>query len=134
MVIAASRFDHDLEQRPPKFSGRRKGTVVGIGDRHLLQAVTMRLDVFLKVSRLIPRRTLAQEFCEKGLISVNGQPAKSAKEVNPDDEIEIRRRGSVTTVRITATPERKQLSKSGAQEIFEVVATRQLPEADLLAS
>ena len=93
----------------------------------------MRVDVFLKLSRLVPRRTLAQEFCDKGLISVNGQAAKSAKEIKPGDEIEIRRRNDVTVVKVAATPDKKQLSKTDAHEIFEMVSSRRVPETDPLA-
>ena len=50
----------------------------------------MRLDKFLKVSRLIKRRTVANEACDGGRVSVNGTPAKASREVKPGDVIEIR--------------------------------------------
>lgn len=93
----------------------------------------MRLDIFLKLSRLIPRRTLAQEFCDKGLISLNGSPAKAAKEVKPGDRIEIRRRNTLTAVKVLSVPDKKQLSKSDAGSIFEVVSTETLAGHDPLA-
>lgn len=49
----------------------------------------MRLDKFLKVSRLIKRRTLAKEVCDAGRVEVNGRPAKAAYEVKPGDRITI---------------------------------------------
>ena len=49
----------------------------------------MRLDKFLKVSRLIKRRTVAKEACEAGRVTVNGKTAKAMTEVNPGDIIEI---------------------------------------------
>ena len=49
----------------------------------------MRLDLFLKASRLILRRTLAQEFCDAGRVKVNDVKAKSSREVKELDEIEI---------------------------------------------
>ena len=49
----------------------------------------MRLDKWLKVSRLIKRRTVAQEACDGGRVSVNGVTAKSAREIRPGDIIEI---------------------------------------------
>ncbi len=49
----------------------------------------MRLDKYLKVSRLIKRRTVANEACDNGRISVNGRPAKAGYEVKPGDKIEI---------------------------------------------
>ena len=49
----------------------------------------MRLDKFLKVSRLIKRRTVANEACDNARISVNGKPAKASYSVKPGDEIAI---------------------------------------------
>lgn len=48
----------------------------------------MRLDKFLKVSRLIKRRTVANEACDAGRVSVNGKPAKASVQVKPGDVIE----------------------------------------------
>ena len=49
----------------------------------------MRLDKFLKVSRLIKRRTVANEACDNGRISVNGRVVKAGYEVKEGDKIEI---------------------------------------------
>lgn len=49
----------------------------------------MRLDKYLKVSRLIKRRTVANEACDNGLISVNGKVVKASYEVKVGDKIEI---------------------------------------------
>lgn len=49
----------------------------------------MRLDKWLKVSRLIKRRTVAQEACDGGRVSVNGQTAKPSRDVKPGDVIEV---------------------------------------------
>lgn len=82
----------------------------------------MRLDLFLKASRLIPRRSLAQEFCDKGLIKVNDAKAKSSKEVKAGDTVEIKRRNRRTTVRILAIPQGKQVSKAAAEDLYEILA------------
>ena len=50
----------------------------------------MRLDKYLKVSRLIKRRTVANEACDKEHVSVNGRTAKASYDVKPGDIIEIR--------------------------------------------
>ena len=92
----------------------------------------MRLDLFLKSSRLIQRRTLAQEFCDAGLISVNGTAAKSSKDIQAGDEITIKRRNRVTTVRVIAVPQNKQVAKSQAAELYEVLSDEVKPEADPL--
>jgi ribosomal 50S subunit-recycling heat shock protein len=49
----------------------------------------MRLDKFLKVSRLIKRRTIANEACDAGRVSLNGKPAKASAIVKPGDQITI---------------------------------------------
>jgi ribosomal 50S subunit-recycling heat shock protein len=49
----------------------------------------MRLDKYLKVSRLIKRRTVACDACNAGRVSVNGRPQKASYEVKPGDRIEI---------------------------------------------
>jgi Ribosome-associated heat shock protein implicated in the recycling of the 50S subunit (S4 paralog) len=51
--------------------------------------VNMRLDKYLKVSRIIKRRTVAKEACDGGRVSINGKSAKSSTEVNEGDIIEI---------------------------------------------
>ena len=50
----------------------------------------MRLDKYLKVSRLIKRRTVANEACDNGLISVNGRPQRASYDVKVGDEITLR--------------------------------------------
>lgn len=49
----------------------------------------MRLDKYLKVSRLIKRRTVANEACDAGRVSVNGKPARASYDVKVGDKIEI---------------------------------------------
>ena len=50
----------------------------------------MRLDKFLKVSRLIKRRTVANEACDAGRVSINGKEVKASQQVKEGDVIEIR--------------------------------------------
>lgn len=82
----------------------------------------MRLDLFLKSSRLVPRRTLAQEFCDLGLISVNGTQARSSKAIKPGDSIEIKRRNRITVAEVLALPEGKQVSKAFAHELVRIIS------------
>ena len=49
----------------------------------------MRLDKFLKVSRIIKRRTVAKEACDKGIVTINGKQAKSSSEVKIGDILEV---------------------------------------------
>lgn len=55
----------------------------------ILQETRMRLDKFLKVSRLIKRRTVANEACDAGRVLVNDKPAKASAQVKTGDTIEI---------------------------------------------
>ena len=50
----------------------------------------MRLDLFLKTARLIKRRTIAKEFCDRGLVVVNGKAAKPSYEVKDGDQITLK--------------------------------------------
>ena len=88
----------------------------------------MRLDLFLKVSRLIPRRSLAQEFCDAGLIKVNGFRAKSSKEIKESDEIEILRRNRVMTLKVLKLPAKKQISRSDAADLYEILSEKIIEE------
>lgn len=98
-----------------------------------LSVKKMRLDLFLKTSRLIPRRTLAQEFCDAGLIKINGAVAKSSKEVKFGDEIEIKRRNRLTLLKVLEIPAKKQVSKESAASLFEILGEETL-EDDILSA
>jgi ribosomal 50S subunit-recycling heat shock protein len=81
----------------------------------------MRLDLFLKASRICPRRTLAQKLCDAGHVSVNGVPAKSAHSIKPGDEITIRRREKVSKLKVLSVPEQRQISREEARDLFELL-------------
>ena len=65
----------------------------------------MRLDKYLKVSRLIKRRTVANEACDAERVSVNGRPARASYEVKVGDIIEIRFGEKLLKVRVAAVQE-----------------------------
>jgi len=81
----------------------------------------MRLDLFLKASRLCSRRTVAQKICEAGRVSINGSPAKSSHAVKSGDEIVIRGRGKLTSYRVLAIPSTRQTSRSDASNLYETL-------------
>ncbi len=60
----------------------------------------MRLDKYLKVSRLIKRRTVANEACDNGRVSVNGRIARASYEVKPGDRIELALGNRTVTVEV----------------------------------
>ncbi|WP_300751157.1 RNA-binding S4 domain-containing protein [uncultured Oscillibacter sp.] len=65
----------------------------------------MRLDKYLKVSRLIKRRTMANEACDNGLVSVNGRPARASYEVKEGDQITLRLGAREVTVEVLSVQE-----------------------------
>ena len=76
----------------------------------------MRLDKFLKVSRLIKRRTVANEACDAGRVMVNGKPAKASLNVKAGDVIEI---GFGTrTVKAEVLDVQETVKKDEAKELF----------------
>ena len=62
----------------------------------------MRLDKWLKVSRLIKRRTVGNEACDNQRVSVNGRPVRASYEVKPGDVVELRFGERVTRIEVLA--------------------------------
>ncbi len=80
----------------------------------------MRIDKYLKVSRLIKRRTVAGDACTEEHISVNGKIVKPSYHVKIGDVIEIKFGQRTLTVRVTAIAE--HIGKAEASSMFEVVS------------
>ena len=80
----------------------------------------MRLDKFLKVARLIKRRTVANEACDASHISVNGRMAKASYDVKVGDIIEISFGERVT--RVTVLDVRDFTAKADAASLYEVIS------------
>lgn len=76
----------------------------------------MRLDKFLKVSRLIKRRTVANEACDAGRVLVNDRPAKASTQVKAGDVLEIQF-GS-KSVRVEVLNVQETVKKEEAQELY----------------
>lgn len=74
------------------------------------------------------RRSLAQEFCDAGLIRVNGATAKSAKEVKLNDEIEIRRQNRLIKICVLQIPAKKQVSRADAANLYETISEEIIEE------
>jgi ribosomal 50S subunit-recycling heat shock protein len=81
-----------------------------------LQERIMRLDKYLKVSRLIKRRTVANEACDNGRVTVNGVPAKASRDVKIGDIIEIR--FGQKTVRVEVLNVSDNVSKAEAPAMY----------------
>lgn len=80
----------------------------------------MRLDKYLKVSRIIKRRTVAKEVADKGRIKVNGILAKSSTVLKSGDEVEIRFGNKLLTVRVLAMLD--STKKEDANKMYEIVS------------
>ena len=80
----------------------------------------MRLDKFLKVSRLIKRRTVANEVSDMGRISVNGNPAKAGKQLKEGDVIEIEYANRTVKAKILRIPQ-NNVSIQEAPTLFEIL-------------
>jgi len=78
----------------------------------------MRLDKYLKVSRIIKRRTVANEACEAGRVTVNGRQAKASLEVNLGDIIEIKFGDKTTKLEVLAVKE--TVRKEDATQMYQV--------------
>jgi len=92
----------------------------------------MRVDQFLRASRLVLRRTVAQDLCEAGAVEVNGVTARSSRVVRAGDEIKIRRRGRLLTVRVVSVPAVRQPSRTEAASLYEVLADERTEEDTVL--
>ncbi len=74
------------------------------------------------------RRAVAQELCDAGAVEVNGAPAKSSRAVTEGDEITVRRRHRVTTVRVLSLPKTRQVARSEAPSLYEILNDSRLEE------
>ena len=79
----------------------------------------MRIDKFLKVSRILKRRTLAQQACEKGKVIINGREAKPAKQIKAGDEVELQFTGGTVKFRILNIKE--TVKKDEASSLYEII-------------
>jgi ribosomal 50S subunit-recycling heat shock protein len=79
----------------------------------------MRLDKYLKVSRLIKRRTVANEACDAGRVLVNDKVVKASYDVKMGDVIEIQ--FGVKSVKVRVTDVRETVRKDDAGEMYEYV-------------
>lgn len=79
----------------------------------------MRIDKFLKVSRIIKRRTVANEACDSSHIVVNGRVVKASYDVKPNDIVEIT--FGEKTLKIRVLEVRDVIKKNDASDLYEVI-------------
>lgn len=81
----------------------------------------MRLDKFLKVSRIIKRRTVANEVCDMARVFVNDNPAKPAKQLKVGDIISIEYKTRILKARVLKIPN-GNVSVNEASELYEILS------------
>ena len=88
----------------------------------------MRIDKFLKNSRLIKRRTIAKEMCEQGRVQIGGRPAKPGSEIGTGDIIGIRFGSVELIIRVVAIHD--TVKKEDADSMYELIERAEIGESD----
>ena len=83
----------------------------------------MRLDLFLKWSRIVLRRTLAKAMCDAGRVTLNGTEARAAREVHVGDVLGVRLPRRRVTFRVRSIPAHAP-GKEGGREMLELLEDR----------
>lgn len=79
----------------------------------------MRLDKFLKLSRIIKRRTLAKEICNQNRILINGKPGKASSNVQPGDQLSIQFSSKTLVIQIEQVAD--HVTKDEANSLYRVL-------------
>lgn len=79
----------------------------------------MRIDKFLKISRILKRRTVAQEACDAGKVIVNGKEAKPSHRIKEGDVVEIIYRTGALKFKVKSVKE--HVKKDEAAELYEII-------------
>ena len=90
----------------------------------------MRLDKFLKVSRIIKRRTLSKEMSEASRVKVNGKVAKPSTQLKIDDIIEVEFGRSILAVKVKEL--REHVLKDDSLMLYEIIEEKKKPEVTIL--
>jgi ribosomal 50S subunit-recycling heat shock protein len=89
----------------------------------------MRLDKFLKISRLIKRRTVAKDVSEQGRVWVNGREAKASTTVKVGDEITVQFGQKKVTVQVNSLAD--HVRKEEADQMYSILSEEKLPRDDI---
>lgn len=94
--------------------------------QYYVRGDSMRLDKYLKVSRIIKRRPVAKEVADKGRIKVNGVLAKSSTDLKVNDQIEVRFGNKVLTVKVLEMLD--STKKEDASKMYEIISEKRIEE------
>lgn len=92
----------------------------------------MRLDLFLKTSRLVKRRTLARELCDAGRVLVNGHEAKPGKEIKAGDVLTLKFSSRILDLNVLEIPVSPK--KTQPESVYSVKSEKRLPKENDLWS
>lgn len=87
----------------------------------------MRLDQFLKISRIIKRRTVAKAICDDDRVTVNGNLAKAGKEIHEGDILRLNLRSKIITCQVLSTPLRN-VSISEASSLYKILSEENIEQ------
>lgn len=94
--------------------------------QYYVRGDSMRLDKYLKVSRIIKRRPVAKEVADKGRIKVNGVLAKSSTDLKVNDQIEVSFGNKVLTVKVLEMLD--STKKEDASKMYEIISETRIEE------
>lgn len=88
----------------------------------------MRVDNFLKQSRLVKRRTIAKELCEDGAVKVNGKTVRASKEIAAGDRLAVRLWNRMLEIEVERIPERAP-SAADARLLYRIVSDQTVEDS-----
>lgn len=92
----------------------------------------LRLDQFLKLARVVKRRSIAKELCDSGAVKVNGQRAKPSRNVNVGDIVEVDTLTRYVKVEVLEVPVSKSVSKREAKGLVRFIEDRKKDIRDII--
>lgn len=87
----------------------------------------MRVDVFLKQTRLIKRRSLAKELCDEGAVSLNGHAVRAGREVSAGDTLTLSMRNRKLEVEVVSVPARPP-SATHASDFYRIIVDERIEQ------
>lgn len=87
----------------------------------------MRLDLFLKTSRLVKRRAVAQEMCGAGRVLVNGHAAKPSRDVRPRDTVRLSYSTRTIDIEVIMVPLTSKNVKTPPEELYRITSDQRQP-------
>jgi ribosomal 50S subunit-recycling heat shock protein len=88
----------------------------------------LRVDHFLRQSRLVKRRTIAKELCDEGAVMLNGRRVRASKEVAPGDRLTVRLWNRLVEIEVERLPERPA-SGAEARSLYRILDDKRIEES-----